>query len=273
MPARVSEALVLRTYPLQESDLVVSFFTREQGKMRGVAKRARRPKSKFGAGLERLSHVSMSYSQHEMRELCNLDSCELIHSQFGLASDYAASVALDYIAEVGDQLLPAAEPNERFFRLLLAVLAHLRTATEAAIWQSVTYFSLWAVRLSGFLPDMTVCHGCGAVLDEGLGPDDTNSMPRAYFTRADAGLLCAGCRRTGSWELTRESRLLAAEMFCNPVEQLASRPWDRKTASDLRKYLVQRIQDAIERKLITATALEACEQDGEWTSTNKSFSS
>ncbi|MEO8029014.1 MAG: recombination protein O N-terminal domain-containing protein, partial [Bryobacteraceae bacterium] len=61
MPARVSEAFVLRTYPFQEADLVVSFLTRDQGKLRGVAKRARRPKSNFGSGLERLSHIRMSF--------------------------------------------------------------------------------------------------------------------------------------------------------------------------------------------------------------------
>ncbi len=126
MPARVSEALVLRTYPLKEADLVVSFLTRDQGKLRGVAKRARRPKSAFGAGLERLSHVRMAYFQRETRELVNLDSCELIRSQFGLISDYWAAVALDYFAEVSEQLLPSAEPSERFFRLLLAVLDSLR---------------------------------------------------------------------------------------------------------------------------------------------------
>ena len=48
MPARVSEAIVLQTYPFKESDLVVSFLTRDQGKLRGIAKRARRPKSNFG---------------------------------------------------------------------------------------------------------------------------------------------------------------------------------------------------------------------------------
>src|SRR5262245_44572688 len=92
VPARVSEALVLRTYPFQEADLVVSFLTRDQGKLRGVAKRARRPKNAFGAGLERLSHVRMAYFQRENRELVNLDSCELIRSQFGLVSDYHAGV-------------------------------------------------------------------------------------------------------------------------------------------------------------------------------------
>ena len=90
--------------------------------MRGVAKRARRPKGGFGAGLERLSYVRAAYFQREARELVNLDSCELIRSQFSLVSDYQASVALDYFAEVAEQLLPSAEPSEKFFRLFLAVL-------------------------------------------------------------------------------------------------------------------------------------------------------
>jgi DNA repair protein RecO (recombination protein O) len=54
----------------------------------------------------------MAYFQRENRELVNLDSCELIRSQFGLASDYSASVALDFLAELSDQLLPSAEPSE-----------------------------------------------------------------------------------------------------------------------------------------------------------------
>src|SRR5215470_19431062 len=156
MPARVSEAIVLRTYPLKEADLVVSFLTRDGGKLRGVARRARRPKNRFGAGLERLSHGRIFYFQRETRELVNLDACELIHWHFGLHGDYTVSVALDYIAEVSEQFLPAAEVNEKFFRLLLAVLEDLRNDARN-VWRAVTYFSLWVVRLAGFLSALDVC--------------------------------------------------------------------------------------------------------------------
>ncbi len=195
---------------------MVSFFTRDQGKLRGVAKRARRPKSRFGAGLERLSQVKMSYFQKETRELVNLDSCELMHSQFDLLSDYAAGVALDYLAEVSEQLLPPAEPNEKFFRLLLAVLEHLRSRHAVkeqapAVWQVVSYFSLWAVRLSGFLPDLRV---------------------------------------------SRESKAIAEQMLQKPVAQLSHRDWTKETAADLRRSLVRLIEEHIERKLMTAPILE-----------------
>ena len=256
MPACVSEALVLRTYPLKEADLVVSFLTRDQGKLRGVAKRARRPRSSFGAGLERLSHVRMAYFQRETRELVNLDSCELIRSQFDLVSDYWAGVALDYFAEVSEQLLPAAEPSEKFFRLLLAVLDSLRPAggaDEGAAWRAVAYFSLWSVRLSGWLPELHVCLGCGSVLDDPDRPE------RAFFSRGQEGLMCSHCRGAlssrGSWELSAESRALAAEMLRRPVAQLAA-GWSQATGADLRKFLVQQIESHAERKLTTATMLD-----------------
>ena len=251
MPARDSEAIVIRTYPFKEADLVVSFLTRDQGKLRGVAKRARRPKSPFGAGLERLSHVRVRYYQSEVRELVNLDSCELIRSQFGLPGDYQAWVALDYFAEVTEQLLPDAEANEKFFRLLLAVLDDLGAGQ---VWRSVTYFTLWAVRLAGLLPELHACLGCGAALEDG------GHVERAWFSRGRTGLFCAECRRgmgaAGTGELSAASRRLAAEMLRTPVGQLSPAAWSRETAADLRCFLVQQMEAHMERKLITVPQLE-----------------
>jgi DNA repair protein RecO (recombination protein O) len=250
----VSEAIVLRTYPLREADLVVSFLTRDQGKLRGIAKRARRPKNAFGSGLERLSQVRMSYFQRENRELVNLDSCELIHSQFGLASDYHAGVALDFFAEVTEQMLPAAEPNERYFRLLAAVLEHLRSEAPAKVWRAATYFSLWTVRLAGLLPDLHVCAGCGSWVDDPASPE------KAYFSRSRAGLVCTLCRRAlaveNSWELSFESRKMAAEMLGTPVAQVSPAGWERGTAADLRRFLLQQMENHMERRLVTAPLLE-----------------
>ena len=260
VPARVSEALVLRTYPFKEADLVVSFLTRDQGKLRGVAKRARRPKSTFGSGLERLSHVRMAYFQRESHELVNLDSCELIRSQFDLVTSYQASIALDYFAEASELLLPSAEPSEKFFRLLVAVLESLRPAggegsvQAGRVWRAVTYFSLWAVRLSGWLPELHVCLSCGSLLD------DPESPERAFFSRDRAGLICGHCRRTSGagnhWELSRESREIAGQILRQPVAQLGETDWTQSTAADLRRFLVQQMESHGERRLITAPMLE-----------------
>jgi DNA repair protein RecO (recombination protein O) len=251
MAARVSEAFVLRTYPLREADLVVSFFTRDQGKLRGVARRARRPKNNnFGSGLERLSHVRMAYFQKETRELVNLNSCELIRSQFGLLTDVQAGTALDYLVEVSDQLLPASEPSEKFFRLLAAVLEHLSTGEPGSVWRGVTYFSLWAVRLSGFLPDLPSCMECGVSFRES-----------AWFARSYPGLCCGSCRSNlgllSTQELTRESRAIGEMMLRTPISNIPKAGWGQTAAADLRRFLVQRIEEHVERRIVTAPILEA----------------
>jgi DNA repair protein RecO (recombination protein O) len=217
MPARVSESYVLRTYPFREADLIVSFFTRDQGKLRGVARRARKPKSTFGSGLERLSLINLSYSQKETRELVNLNSCDLLQSQFDLLSDFDASVALDYIAEVSEHLLPPHEPNERFFRLLATVLSYMHTRAPGAVWTAVTYFSLWATRLSGFLPDLS------------------NHPDRS---------------------LSESSRQMAAAMLRAHITELPPRTWTKDTALDLRRFLIRQMEEHVERRFHTPLLLE-----------------
>jgi DNA repair protein RecO (recombination protein O) len=183
MPVRVSEAFVLRTYAFKEADLIVSFFTRDQGKLRGVARRARRPKGAFGAGLERLSHVRLSYFQRENRELVTLDNCELIRSQFDLSSNYEAGVALDFIAEIAEQLMPMAEVNERFFRLIAAMMEDLHARGE--VWTAVLYFSVWAVRLGGFLPDLKVSQESRSLAKEIL-TTPIAQLPERTWSKATA---------------------------------------------------------------------------------------
>ena len=300
MPARESEAFVLRTYPYREADLIVNFVARDQGKLRGTARGARRPKSRFGSGLERLAHTRIFYFQRQNRELVSLDRCELIGPPLFLRADYATSLALDYVVEVCDQLLPEHEPNDAFFRLLRLVAAEMwagmneasrssatgpvgepelvaaasgrangaaleRSASEAGtpqqgnrmrggegpeapgwLWRVVTYFSLWAVRLGGWLPPLNVFIQSGVELK----PDET-----AYFERSHPGLFSAEFRTPDSWPLTPLSRSIAVEMLKKPLDQLEPRSWSRPTAEDLRRFLVQRLEAQFERQLKTAAEL------------------
>jgi DNA repair protein RecO (recombination protein O) len=114
--------------------------------------------------LERLSQVRLSYFQRENRELVTLDNCELIRSPFDLSSNYETGIGLDFIAESSELLLPAAEASERFYRLLAAMIEHLESG--GTVWTAVTYFSVWAVRLSGFMPDLKVSQESRALAKE-----------------------------------------------------------------------------------------------------------
>src|ERR1051325_588763 len=205
MPLKESEAVILRTYPMREADLLVTLFTRQEGKIRGVARAAKMSKRRFGGALEPLTYVRVYYEDRERQELTRLDSCEVIESPLATEVSYPRAVALGHIAELLDELLPDREANDAVFRLTLSVIAGLR---GPEIWMPVTYFQLWMTRLMGYLPDFSGCVVCGRELNGS----------RAYFHALADGLMCGDDKRLASSELSPESRILAGQMFRAPVD-------------------------------------------------------
>src|SRR4029077_5720552 len=96
---RQSEALILRTYPFHEADLLVTLFTRAEGKVRGVAKSAMKSKRRFGGALEPLTYVTARWAEKEGQELARLDSFDIISSPLATEVTYPRVVALSYVAE------------------------------------------------------------------------------------------------------------------------------------------------------------------------------
>src|SRR5947208_6651788 len=243
MALKGSGAVVLRTYPLRGADLLVTLFTREEGKVRGVARSAKKSKRRFGGALEPLTYVRVHYEDREQQELARLDSCEVLESPLAGEVSYARAVALGHVAELLDELLPDREANDAVFRLALSVIAGLR---GPEIWMPVTYLELWMTRLMGYLPEFSECVVCGRELNG----------TRAYFHALADGLMCADDKRLASSEMTAESRVLAAQMLRAPLNRFSETPWAKAQGADLRKFLIQTLQRNIEKKLITASMLD-----------------
>lgn len=243
MALKESEAIVLRTYPLRESDLLVTLFTRMEGKVKGVAQAAKKSKRRFGGALEPLTYVRVFYDDRERQELARLDSCEVIESPMTGKVTYARATALAHVGELLDQLMPDREASDAVFRLTLAVLAEMRGAT---LWMPVTYFELWMTRLMGFLPEFTECAVCGRALNG----------TRAYWHALADGVVCADDKRVASSELSPESRKIAAQMLRSRVAEFSGIDWPKELCADLRKFLVQILERQLEKKLVTAGMLE-----------------
>ena len=242
MSLKQSEAIVLRTYPLREADLLVTLFTRAEGKVKGVARSAKKSKRRFGGALEPLTWVRAYYDDREGQELARLDSCDILESPLSSTVDYPRVVALEHVAEMLDELLPDREANDAIFRLAVSVLHQLRAGS---IWMPLTYFQLWLVRLVGFLPELDECLECGAPL---------NGSQAYYHALAD-GVMCGDHKRLASSKLAPEARALAGQMFRAPVESFAEQPWAAGQYADLRRFLVQIMERHIEKKLVTASML------------------
>lgn len=242
MNAHQIEAIVLRTWPIHEADQIVSLFTRDFGKIKGVAKAASRSRRRFGGAMEPMTHVRASYAEKPRQELVRLDSFDIVTSPLSAPIDYARASALAFFSEVLEETLPDHDPHDAVFRLLVAVLGYTR---NGSIWMPVTYFALWTTRLMGWLPELTVCVHCGAPL----------AVQRAYYHPLTDGLFCAQHRRAGSLTLSIESQALAARILRVSVPALAAEAWPRQRAADLRRFAIQALERHIDRRLISAIAL------------------
>ncbi len=236
------EAIVLRTWPIHEADQIVSIFTRDYGKIKGVAKSAARSRRRFGGALEPMTHVRASYAEKPRQELVRLDSFDIVTSPLSQPVNYGRAAALAFFSEVLEETLPDHDPQDALFRLVVAVLGYTR---NGAVWMPVTYFALWTIRLLGWLPDLSTCMHCGRLL----------VAETVYYHAHSDGLFCREHRPSGSSPLSPESQALANRIFRLPVPAFAAEPWPRQRAADLRRFGIQALERHIDRRLVSAIAL------------------
>ncbi len=252
-----SEAVVLRTWPVHEADLIVSFFTRDYGRMRGVAKAALKSRKRFGGALEPMTLARAWFAERPRQELVRLDQLEILRSPLSAPVDHTRMAVLSFFAEVIDEALPERDPQETVFRLVVSVLEQTHavqtTATQsdsaqsnvAQPWMALTYFSLWMTRLMGLLPDIGRCMVCGELLQ----------AAKVSFSSYTDGLFCGLHRNGSASELSADSWQMAQRMLRTPAAAFAGEAWPRRRGQDLRRFTLLTLERHLERKLKTAEAL------------------
>ncbi len=267
MGVLTSEAVVLRTWPIHEADLIVSFFTRDYGRMKGVAKAALKSRKRFGGALEPMTVARAWFLEKPRQELVRLYQLEIIRSPLAAPVDHVRMTALSFYAELLDEVLPEHDPQETVFRLLMSVLeqttampseagqaapAGLQSSVPLSAgspssgpWMALTYFSLWMTRLMGLLPDVAHCTACGEALVAG----------DVWFQSYADGLFCGKHRGSGANSLSADSWQLAQRMLRAPTAAFAGETWPRRRGADLRRFTLQSLERHMERKLRTGEAL------------------
>jgi DNA repair protein RecO (recombination protein O) len=146
MPLYTTDALILRTYKLGESDRIVVFLTRDRGKKRGVAKNAGQSRRRFGGGLEPLTYGRVGYLERERRDLVSLHYIEPARSPLSAVSGDALGY-VGYFAELIDEWAQEADPSETLYRLGASVVDAI--AVGVPIEPLARYFEYWLLRLQG----------------------------------------------------------------------------------------------------------------------------
>lgn len=244
MPARETEAIILKTFPLGEADRLVSFLGRTSGRMRGVAAGARRIKNRYGSTLEALSHVQIWYVERETRELVRIQQCETLESFHKAQSDYTLSTGLAVVSEAAELVLPEHEAAESMFRLILLTVREIERTSDWLL--PLSYFAFWTVRLGGWLPRFDQCASCGTPFGSQV----------SHHASWEAGLLCEKCRRSGMKPLHVEGRDLGERFTGQRLDRLVNTKALAAPLAELRDAALDWIEHHAERRLKTRELLE-----------------
>lgn len=182
-----TEAIVLRLLDYGESDRIVTFCTSEFGKLRGIAKGARRSRKRFANALEPFSSSRILFSRRGPDSLALIESSDVICHFPAIRADLEKTLSASYLIDLTDQFTLEDKKNEELFRLLVGFLQLLEAipAREALL----RFFEIRLLKLSGYDPLLDHCLVCKAPLDK----------ETAYrFKAADGGLTCLACRPEGT---------------------------------------------------------------------------
>jgi DNA repair protein RecO (recombination protein O) len=181
-------AIVLRSRTYGESDKIVTFLTKDWGKVTGIAKGAKRSQRRFVNVLESFTHVQLRFRPNRTEELAFIFGCDLLQSFRGPSRDLRRFALANYTCELIDTMITGREAGQETYTLLLNSLQVLERNTEISL-VFLPIFELFLLAHTGYAPHFTNCQQCGReALIESRG---------WAFSPDLGGLLCVHCRDRG----------------------------------------------------------------------------
>lgn len=186
-------------------------FSRDLGKIRGIAEGAQRQKSKFSGRLETANWIEILFFEKEIRELVKIDNAELLCSFAHRLTEYEQFLTLSLVAEVLVETMPDQEKNDAIFRLVLLTFKALQDAEKVSLTR--LYFEIWYLKLAGLFPGSRQCYGCNRNL---------RIESPVYFDQASPGFFCSVCARQHGILLSEDMFKLLRKILENSLEELAA---------------------------------------------------
>ncbi|HIE65775.1 MAG: DNA repair protein RecO [Nitrospira sp.] len=187
-----TEAIVLGSIKLGEADKLVTFYTDKRGKLKGVAKGARRMKSRFGASLEPFTHCRLQVFEKGGDKLARINQSDIVHSFQELREDWGGIHSAFLMAHLVQKMTPDGHPSEAIFPLLLNGLTFLEKGTDPQL--SVFLFVVRLIAYSGYQPRWDPCLKCHK---SPISSFRSGTKPKVglYFSASFGGAVCANCAK------------------------------------------------------------------------------
>ena len=228
MTTHISNAIIMRTWEFGETDLLVSFFTSDKGRLKGVAKGGRKSRKRFANCLDLLSLVKLEYELKRGRELYFLHSGKLVHAFPGIRSDFSSLSLASYMIELTETLFPLSVTDKEMFALLKNAFLALNEGKRNGVLRIL--FEAKAMALGGYRINLDKCCGCGRPY-AGEG--------RAAFKQSKGSLACLKCEQ--------ESKLspgLSPDSV-KVLRVIQSTPWDKAQTLDLNNEMIREIKPVL----------------------------
>ncbi|KAF0109239.1 MAG: DNA repair protein RecO (recombination protein O) [Anaerolineaceae bacterium] len=188
------EAVVLRHNDWGEADRILALYTRERGKLRVVAKGARRIKSRKAGHIEPFTRVTLQLARG--RDLPIVTQAETVDAYLPLRDELAKTGQAAYVVELLDRFTyEDASENHAIFRLLTETLG--RITFEPDPWLAVRFYEVHLLGLLGFRPRLFECANCGEAVQ----------AVAQFFSALAGGVLCPKCGAglPGVWPVSMEA--------------------------------------------------------------------
>lgn len=187
MPLYKTDAIVIRSLHYGESDKIITIFTRDFGKIKGIAKGARRSRKRFQNALGLFSHLRLIFFDREGMGLMRVESCDILHPFPKIREDLKKIFYGNYYLELINEMAGERESNPEAFDLLLSFL-HTLDETEPQE-EELRMFEIRMLSLFGYQPNLKRCGLCKRDWE------DLQESPFVFFSPEKGTLVCGGCSK------------------------------------------------------------------------------
>jgi DNA repair protein RecO (recombination protein O) len=206
---------VLRTLNYSESDLIVTFYSSDFGKLKGIAKGAKRSKKRFANVFEPFSLTDIIFTRKSRDMLAFIESCDVIDHYPNIRQDMEKTLMASYFIDLTDHFSPEGKKNENVFQLLQDFLTML--GKEKASDAVVRFFEMRLLKLAGFEPAIDRCIVCKEPVTNGN---------LYYFHAHEGGIKCGACATPQRYEQaisagTVRTLLLGKDMDIDKIKLIA----------------------------------------------------
>jgi DNA repair protein RecO (recombination protein O) len=248
-----TSAIVIHSLDYGESDRIVTFYSSDFGKIKGIAKGARRSKIRFSNALEPSSYCNIIFSQKGRGTLALIEGCDVIDHHANIREDLHKTLLSSYIAELIDKFTLESKKNIDLFKLLLNFLGLIDggACSEALI----RFFEMRLLRLAGYEPVLDRCMTCKKPVGEDI---------LYHFIISDGGLRCNACHRNNSGSLyvslgTIRTLLMGKEIDLARINIIT---FSEQTAKESKDILVGFIQHILGKEIKSFMVLNDIQKMG-----------